>query len=581
VLVATLGFVLAAAVPAFAAGPPAHGLDKKYVDVKLLAFNDFHGNIEAGPAGTIQTGCCTTTGAAIATPAGGIEYFSTWMKQLGSEEPNTIVTSSGDLIGASPILSGLFHDEPTINAMNLVGVDVAGVGNHEFDEGKAELLRMQNGGCIAETPFSCPDGVPFVGSLFQYLSANVIDTDTQNPLLPAYKIVTVGGEKIAFVGETLQGTPLIVTPSGVAGLDFLDEADTVNRLVPRLYAQGVHAIVLLLHQGGQQNAPFSQGFMDVNKCENFTGPDLLDVVNRLDHRVDLVLSAHTHQPYVCNIGGRLVTSAASFGRVITEVNLKLKRSAGSVESVTAVNHVVTHDVAPDPRMTELIAHYKQYSDPLANRVVGTITGDLIAGRNGGANAAGESTLGDVISDAQLEATAPSDFGGAVISFMNPGGIRNQLLVDGQSSAGEGPGEVTYGELFAVQPFANTLTVKTMTGDMIYRVLEQQFDNPAAGSKRILEVSKGFTYTYAQNAPAGQHVVDGSVKLNGVPIDRNASYRVQMNSFLATGGDGFSVFNEGTDQLGGAVDLDALVDYFVAHTPIDPPTLDRIICTDCS
>ena len=210
-------------------------------------------------------------------PAGGAEYFATHLKALGSENLDTYVVSAGDLIGGSPLLSGLFHDEPTIEFMNSIGLDTIGVGNHEFDEGKAELLRMQYGnrayigggpnGGTSYTPArldgchpvdGCQDGTPFFGSTFQYLAANVTDTSTGNPLLPSYRIVnTSTGEKIAFIGETFKGTPLVVTPTGVAGLDFLDEADTVNALIPMLQQRQVQTFVVLLHQGGFQNAPFS------------------------------------------------------------------------------------------------------------------------------------------------------------------------------------------------------------------------------------------------------------------------------------------------------------------------------------
>ena len=264
--------------------------------------------------------------------------------------------------------------------------------------------------------------------MFGYLAANVVKEGTHNPLLPPYDIVNTAGGKIAFVGETFEDTPLVVTPSGVAGLDFLDEADTANALVPELKAQGVETIVLLLHQGGFQNAPFSRGFMDVNACENFSGPDLVDVVTRLNPEIDVVVSAHTHAPYVCQIGGRLVTSASSFGRLITSISMTLDRRTGEMVDAFAVNHVVTQTVAKDPATTALLAHYKTFADPISNRVVGSITGSLVAGRDGGDNAAGESTMGDVIADAQLEATKPSDFGGSVVAFMNPGGIRGERPV---------------------------------------------------------------------------------------------------------------------------------------------------------
>jgi len=565
--------------------------------LRLLAFNDFHGHLEAGTPGTITN---PVTGTAV--PAGGAEYFATHLKALGSEAQNTFVVSAGDLIGASPLASGLMHDEPTIDFMNYAGLDTIGVGNHEFDEGSGELLRMQYGNRShdGDGPYTgssytpvradgchpgdgCQDATPFGGSLFQYLAANVIDTDTHNPLLPQYQIVDAGkGAKIAFVGETLQGTPSIVTPTGVAGLEFLDEADTVNALIPRLKKKNVDLIVLLLHEGGIQNAPFSRGFMDVNKCENFTGPDLLDVVNRLDAEVDLVVSAHTHQPYICNFGGRLVTSASSFGRLITSIDLTMDGKTGEIVSAAAVNNVVTQTVPKDAGATAILAHYKAISDPIGNKVIGKISADIYSARGAvnGTNAAGEQPMGDVIADAMYEAAHPADFGGAVAAFMNAGGVRASLLVN-QISANppEQPGEVTYAEAFAVQPFGNTLTVKTCTGQQLYDVLEQQFENPAAGQQRVMLVSQ-VTYTYTRNVPAGQkRVLDGSLKIGGVVVDKAAGYRVVMNNFMADGGDGYTVFRSCTNPLGGEVDIDAFARYLLAHSPLAPPPLNRITRTD--
>ena len=594
VALAAIAFAIVAA-PSALADQQAKPKKEKLTHVKLLAFNDFHGHLETGTPGTIVD---PATGAAV--PSGGAEYFATHLKALGSEDENTFVVSAGDLIGASPLASGLMHDEPTIDFMNYVGLDTIGVGNHEFDEGKSELLRMQYGnrtwrgrGENKGSPYvparadgchpvdGCQDGTPFAGSVFQYLAANVTDTDTDNALLPQYQIVDLGkGQKLAFVGETLQGTPLIVTPTGVAGLDFLDEADAVNALVPRLRAKKVDTIVLLLHEGGTQNAPFSRGFMDINKCENFTGPDLLDIVNRLSPGVNLVVSAHTHQPYVCNFNGRTVTSAASFGRAITSIDLTIDRTDGVLDSVVAENHVVTQTVAKDAGATAILQRYKAISDPIGNRVIGRITADIHSARGtvNGTNAAGEQPMGDVIADAMYEAAHPSDFGGAVAAFMNVGGVRSSLLFN-QISGGEQPGEVTYAEAFAVQPFGNTLVVKTCTGQQLYDVLEQQFENPAAGQQRVMAVSQ-VTYSYTRTVPAGQkRVLDGSLKIGGTIVDKAASYRVVLNNFIADGGDGFSVFRSCTAPLGGDVDIDAFGRYVGAHSPLSPPPLNRITRLD--
>jgi 5'-nucleotidase len=504
------------------------------------------------------------------------------MKALGSENVDTYVVGAGDMIGGTPLLSGLFHDEPTIEFLNSIGVDTVGVGNHEFDEGLAELLRMQYGnqlggdGCHPVD--GCQDGTPFYGSVFQYLAANVVKEGTDDTILPPYQIVnTSTGEKIAFIGETFENTPLVVTPTGVAGLDFLDEADTVNALIPRLKQRQVETIVLLLHQGGFQNPPppSAGGYTDVNKCENFSGTDLLDVVNRLDDEVDVVVSAHTHAPYICTFDGRLVTSAASFGRLITSIDLTIDRRTNDVVSATAVNNIVTQTVAKDPATTALLAPYISLSAPIANRVIGTITADLRSARDtpSGQVPSGEQPMGNVIADAQLAATKASDFGSSVVAFMNPGGVRAGLFVN-QISGGEQPGEVTFGEMFTVQPFSNTLVVKTCTGAQIEALLEQQFvvqtPNP-----RILLPSDSLRYTYTASGPAGDKVDPASIKIDGVTVNPASSYRVTMNSFLADGGDGFSVFTQCTQPLGGEVDLDAAVRYFMDESPIGLPALDRI------
>jgi 5'-nucleotidase len=519
--------------------------------IQLLGINDFHGNLEppSGSSGRIGT-----------VNAGGVEYLATHLEQLEATNPNTLVVSAGDLIGASPLLSGLFHDEPTIEAANIFGLDFNAVGNHEFDEGAVELLRMQEGGCHPVD--GCQDGDGFAGADFAFLAANVRWHDTGETLFPAYKIAHFKGVKVALIGMTLEGTPTIVSPSGVAGLDFLDEADTVNALIPELREQGVKTIVVLIHEGGFPTGGF-------NECPGISGP-IVDIVNRTSDEVDLFISGHTHQAYNCVIDGRPVTSAASFGRLITDFDITISRATKQPVNITVDNKIVTRDVAKDEAETALILKYKQFADPIANRVIGTITTDITRT----ANAAGESALGDVIADAQLDSTDDPGFGDAVVAFMNPGGIRTDLVF-GQISGGEAPGEVTFGEAFAVQPFGNSLVTMTLTGAQIDTLLEQQFDNPSAGQSRILQVSNGFTYTWNAAAPTGSKVDPSTIQIGGVTVDPAASYRVTVNSFLADGGDNFSVLAQGTDRLGGDVDTDAMVDYFAANSPVAPGPQNRI------
>jgi len=597
-----LAALVAIAVPAAVA---QQGKGAATVNVQLLAINDFHGNLEppTGSSGLINT-----------TAAGGAEYLATHLKQDVAQNPNSLVVAAGDLIGASPLLSALFHDEPTIESMNLMNLTVGSVGNHEFDEGWQELLRMQKGGCHPTD--KCQDGDGFAGAKFDYLSANVLKLPTAAektavakykakqkaklkahrtfcakkankkkatckkafklklkpapkaaPLLAPTSVKTVGGVKVGFIGETLKGTPSIVTPTGVQGLQFLDEASVANSYAAQLKKQGVNTIVLLLHQGGQQTPG-----TDPNGCNNFQG-DLVPIVNALSADIDVVVSAHTHQFYNCTINGKLVTSASSFGRMITKINLGIDSTTGNVVSKSADNQINTKDVAADAAQTTLINKYKNLSAAQANKVVGSITADITRATA----PSGESALGDVIADAQLESTSPANKGAAVVAFMNPGGIRAELTANNQIG-GEQAGQITYSEAFTVQPFSNVMAVVTMTGDMIKRVLEQQFDNPSAGQDRILQVSNGFTYSYDRTKPAGQRVDAASIKINGTTVVATQQYRVAMNNFLQGGGDNFTVFKEGTNLLGGDIDLDAFVAYLTKHAPVAPGPRNRITRT---
>ena len=541
------------AVAASASMSAAQAKPSGTVNVQILALNDFHGNLlpPSGSSGRVGT-----------IDAGGVEYLATHINNLRALNPNTVVVSAGDMVGASPLISALFHDEPTIEAFNLIGLDFNAVGNHEFDEGWSELVRLQEGGCHPVD--GCLDGDDFAGAEFQFLAANVTRKDNGKTIFPAYKMRSFAGAKIAFIGMTLEGTPSIVTPSGIADLNFLDEADTVNALIPELKAKGIETIVVLIHEGGVQSSP-----APYNGCVGISGP-IVDIVNRFDDEVDVVISGHTHQPYNCTIDGKLVTSAFSFGRLVTKIDLTIDRETGEVTTMAADNRIVTRDVVKDSFLTALVNKYNALVAPIANRVIGSITGNITRTTN----AAGESALGDVIADAQLYATADPANGGAVIAFMNPGGIRADLTYAG-SPAGEGDGNVTYGESFTVQPFGNNLVTVTMTGAQIDALLEQQFVGCGQTSNRILQVSNGFTYSWSSSAPACNKVDPTSIKLNGVTLDPAGSYRVTMNSFLADGGDGFSTFTLGTDRLGGAVDTDALEAYFAVFSPVAPGPMNRI------
>ncbi|MEU0931781.1 bifunctional metallophosphatase/5'-nucleotidase [Embleya sp. NPDC005971] len=564
--------------PAMADARGGHGRPTGTTDLEFLALNDLHGNLEEpqGSAGTVTE--LGPDGKPVAIPAGGIEHLATQLRAERAKNPNSLTIAAGDMIGASPLLSGLFHDEPTIEALNKVGLDVTSVGNHEFDEGKKELQRMQWGGCHPTEGCYTP-GRKFEGADFQYLAANVLDERTGLPILAPVTIKNVGGARVGFIGMTLEGTPDIVTAEGVKGLKFKDEIKTANNIVPWLRLIGVESIVVLLHEGG---LPASNAYnYDCNAGGNLglSGP-VVDIAKGLDPAIDMVVTGHTHQAYSCNIPDpagqpRLVTSASSFGKMYTKIDATYdKRTRDIVRtSVKATNTVVRRDTPKAPDLTQLLAEWQKLAAPVANRSIGYITGDI---RGRGATTP-ESPLGDVIADAQLEATAPADKGGAQIAFMNPGGIRSDLQF--AAAGAEGDGVVTYGEAFTVQPFTNMMQTLDLKGQAVLDVLAQQFTGSNAANPKILQISKGLTYTVDRAQTGAARIVAGSVKLNGVPIDPAATYKVSANEFLAGGGDGFAAFKTGTNKLVGASDLDALLAYFAAHSsasaPLAPPAADRI------
>jgi 5'-nucleotidase len=486
-------------------------------------------------------------------PAGGVEHMATLVKQLRAGKANTVFVAAGDLIGASPFLSAMFHDEPTIESVSMMGLEIASVGNHEFDEGKTELLRMQNGGCHPVD--GCQGPHAFTGAKFRYLAASTVETSTGKTVFPPYEIREFGGIPVAFIGLTLKGTPGLVSPPGVTGLEFRDEADTVNALVPELKSLGVEAIVVLIHEGGLPTG-------DYNECPGISGP-IVDIVNRFDKSVDVVVSGHTHRAYTCVIDGRLVTSGDKYGTIVTSIDIKLDPTTRDVASSVADNVIVrSSDYAPDPRQTALIESYQRLSAPIADRPAGSVTETL----SRIPNSAGESVLGDIVADAQLAATSANPDVGAVIAFTNPGGIRADI-------AKKENGAVTYGDVFASQPFRNQLVTLTLTGMQIKNLLEQQWLDPKR--PRILQVSKGFSYAWDGAKPYGERVAADRMSLNGQPIDPARHYRVTVNSFLSVGGDGFTVLKEGFEQQVGVYDVDALYAYFRANGPIAPTPADRI------
>lgn len=527
--------------------PPA-----RPVAVKLLAINDFHGNLRP-PAEGLRIRDPQDAGKTLTVAAGGAEHLATAVRELRARNPNHVFVAAGDLVGASPLLSALFNDEPTIESMNAMGLEITAVGNHEFDNGAAELLRKQQGGCHPSS--GCKGPQPFSGARFQYLAASTWDLKTGKTLFPAYRIKRFEGIPVAFIGLTLRGTPGIVIPSAVEGLRFDDEAETVNRLVPELRAQGVEAIVVLIHEGG-----FPSG--DYNECPGISGA-IVDIVKKFDKAVDLVISGHTHKAYNCRIDGRIVTSGDKYGTIVTDIDLQLDPRTRDVISARADNVIVRPErFAADPAQTALIQAYDERSAVLVNRVVGHISETLSRVEN----ESGATTMGQALADAQLAATAAPEAGGAVIALTNTGGMRSALSFRGQ-------GEISYGDAFSVQPFYNNLITLSLTGAQLRQVLEEQWLNQP--KPRPLQVSRGFAYSWDAGRPIGQRIVADSLRLNGQPIRPEASYRVTVNAFLAVGGDGFPSFAAGTEPRTGTTDIDALVKYLQAEPLTRPTALDRV------
>jgi 5'-nucleotidase len=435
----------------------------------------------------------------------------------------------------------------------MMGLAVTSVGNHEFDEGTDELLRMQNGGCHPAD--KCQGPHPFAGAKFHYLAASTFEKSSGKTVFPPYEIREFDGVPVAFIGLTLKGTPNIVSPVGVADLEFRDEADTVNALVPELKARGVEAIVVLIHEGGVPTG-------DYNECPGISGP-IVDIVKKFDRAVDIVISGHTHQAYVCDIDGRLVTSGDKYGTLVTTIDVKLDPATHDVISAKADNVIVRNaTLTKDSDQTALIAAYDKLAAPIAERRAGSVTDTL----SRVPNEAGESVLGDIIADAQLAATRSDKDGGAMIALTNAGGIRTDI-------AKKEDGAVSYGDVFASQPFRNQLVTLTLTGAQIKDMLEQQWLDPKR--PRILQVSKGFEYTWDNAKPYGEHVAAESLALNGARIERAQAYRVTVNNYLSVGGDGFTVFKDGKAPLTGGYDADALDAYFKANSPLSPGQPDRI------
>jgi 5'-nucleotidase len=546
---------LIAALTALAAAGPADAKKPKPrpLAVQLLGFNDFHGHLEPTTPGAISR----TGDPADRVPAGGAEYFATQVRLLRRRNPNTLLVSAGDLIGGSPLLSSLFHDEPTIEAMNKLGLYVNAVGNHEFDEGPAELLRMARGGCHPAD--GCGDGTGFAGAKFRFLAANVERRATGKLIFPPYAIRRFDGIPIGFIGLTLQGTPTYIGVQYGAQLRFRDEALTINRNVRRLKRRGVRAIVVLLHEGG---FPLRAG-ASPDDCPGLSGP-LQPIIRRTSPEVDLFLTGHTHAAYNCVIDGRRVTSAGSYGRLLTRVELTISRRSHDVQRVSARNWVVGQDVMRAPDMTALIEHYSHFAAPLRDRLIGRTAARIGRLRD----PSGESKMGNVVADAQREAT------GTAAAFVNPGVVR----------AGLPAGEITFGRAFQTQPFGTSLVTMTMSGGQLHDLLKQQWCG--RDTRDILQVSSTVTYTWSAAvadsitgkpcASAADPVSD--LRIAGDPVQPWEAFRITVNTSLTSRTNHFTILHTGSEPKDGPGDTDALEQHLtpsLTGAPLVPPARDRI------
>jgi 5'-nucleotidase len=566
-------------LPLLAACATAPDGPRAPVTVRIIGINDFHGNLEP-PRQSIEH--VTPSGESVRVPVGGAAWLASAIDALRAGQPNHLTVSAGDLIGGTPIVSSLFLDEPAIGVMNRIGLDFNAVGNHEFDRGRGELLRMQNGGCAKFTTREpCAVERSFAGARFRFLAANVSTGDGAT-LFPASAMRRFGSGRravdVGIIGLTLKDTPSLVTPAGVTGLTFGDEAEAINREVGKLKRQGAEAVMVLIHQGLYTAVPYND-----KSCGGVTG-DLLKVLERLDPRIDLVVSGHTHWAYVCDYARIdparpfLVTSAGLAGQFVTAIDLGIDPGSGKVVACEVNNHPVqsegysgargtvepTDQLPRHPPRADIAAYVARYAEAekgAAGRTVGRISGGPSIKP---ALATHETALGNLIADIQLAATRAPDRGGAQIALMNNTGIRADLIPAAD-------GAVTFGQIYAVQPFANTLVTKSFTGKQLQALLEQQFDGQSFD--QAFSPSAGFAFAFDLSRPLGSRVFE--VTLDGAPIDAARTYRVTMNSFLASGGDSFTVFREGTDAVTGSVDLDATEEWLRANPNAAFPAVGRV------
>jgi 5'-nucleotidase len=519
------------------------------IEINLVALNDFHGNLE--PSKYTYTPPGSTQPRTI--QAGGIDVLKGALDTFRKDDPNLLFVAAGDLVGASPAASSMFADEPSIEALNRMGLVASSLGNHEFDQGPKELLRQQHGGCDSPRPNkACRFSPDFKGAGFTYLAANVVDARTGKNLVPGWRIVDVKGVKVGLIGAVLHDLASVTVASSIKGLAVNDEAASINAVLPAMRAQGAQVFVVLIHEGGFADQPY-----DKADCNTLHGP-IVAIAKKLDPAIRLVISGHSHTGYLCKVDGKVVTQADAYGHLLSRIKLTLDPVTKAVEDIQVRNVVMAPGAfTPDAGLSAYLADVRAKSREVLAQPVARIA----AGLSRHEAPSGESALGDVIADAAVAATRDQ---GAQIGFMNPGGIRKDL------EAGDG-GVVTFGQAQAVLPFGNTLVVMDLTGAQLRRVLEQQWERPAASSPSIQSVSSSLAYDWDGTLPAGRRVAN--VKVDGVPLEDGKTYRVVANNFLAEGGDNIPMFARGTRRVEtGVRDLDALIAYLQKHPELGGASL---------
>ena len=536
VLAAGLALAGCASAPATAPRGP--------IELNIVAINDFHGNLEPSRYSYAPMGSEKKENIR----AGGIDVLKGALDAFRKEDKDLLFVAAGDLVGASPAVSSMFADEPTIEAMNRMGLVASSLGNHEFDPGSKELLRQQHGGCDSPRPDkACRLSKDFRGAGFTYLAANVVDASTGKNLVPAWRVVDVKGVKVGLIGAVLKDTPSVTVSSSIKGLSFLDEADSINKVIPAMRAQGAQVFVVLIHEGGHTGEPFDKTY-----CDGLEGP-IVGIVKKLDPAIRLVITGHSHKGYLCKVDGRVVTQADYAGHVLSRIKMTVEPGSGKVDDIQVRNVVMAPGAfTPDAQMTAYLQDVRARSAAELARPIARIAAASVSRKD---SDAGESPLGDVIADAAVAATRDQ---GVLLGFMNPGGIRKDL------EAGEG-GVVSFGQAQAVLPFGNTLVVLDITGAQLRAMLEQQWDRPG-NSQYMLQVSRGLSYSWDSTRPVGQRLVPGSLKVDGKPVEEGKTYRIVANNFLAEGGDNFPALAQGVNRIDtGMRDLDALIAY-LKQTP---------------